>query len=157
MTMKNTRLNPGSWLLLCWAITPSALAQTTANVAPAASVSLLKTLLGLAVVLGVVMLVAWLAKRYMPGMGTQTSAVRIVGGVNVGTRERVVVLEIAGRWIVVGVGAGQVNNIANLDPGTPINTTSPTMPETQVPAGFDKAIPSFAHWLKQSMTNRSEK
>lgn len=155
--MKIIRFNPCGWLLLSWAFMPNALAQTTTSAAPTASISLVKTLLGLAVVLGVVMLVAWFAKRCMPGIGAQSSTVRIVGGVNVGARERVVVLEIAGRWIVVGVGAGQVSNIANLDPGTPINTTGPSVPETKMPAGFDKAIPSFAHWLKQSMTKRTEK
>lgn len=131
-----------------------------------ASSSMLKTVLGLAVVLGVMMLVAWLVKRFMPGVGTQNSAVRIVGGVNVGARERVVVLEIAGRWIVVGVGAGQVSSIANLEPGTPLSAvpsaeqaTDAQSPFNQptLPAGFDKALPSFAHWLKQSMTKFSEK
>lgn len=150
-------------------------AEVVAKAAPAstqlsASGSMLKTVLGLAVVLVVMMLIAWLVKRYMPGVGAQASAVRIVGGVNVGARERVVVLEIAGRWIVVGVGAGQVSSIANLEPSLATDThifgpntelssqsSSATHQVTPLPAGFDKALPSFAHWLKQSMTKFSEK
>jgi len=141
----------------------NALAGTAST---SASGGMLKTILGLAVVLGVMMLVAWLVKRFMPGVGTQNSAVRIVGGVNVGARERVVVLEIAGRWIVVGVGAGQVSSIANLEPSTPLSAvpsaeqgTDAQSPFNQptLPAGFDKAMPSFANWLKQSMTKFSEK
>lgn len=155
-------------------------AEVIAKAAPAstqlsASGSMLKTVLGLAVVLVVMMLIAWLVKRYMPGVGAQASAVRIVGGVNVGARERVVVLEIAGRWIVVGVGAGQVSSIANLDPSVAADanmananifgpntelssqSSSATHQAPPLPAGFDKALPSFAHWLKQSMTKFSEK
>ncbi len=56
-------------------------------------------LLGLAVVLVVMVLITWLVKRLMPGV--REKFVRIVGGVSVGSRERVVVLEVAGRWIVV--------------------------------------------------------
>lgn len=148
--------------------------ELSAKAAPATtplstSGSMLKTVLGLAVVLVVMMLIAWLAKRYMPGVGAQASAVRIVGGVNVGARERVVVLEIAGRWIVVGVAAGQVSSIANLEPSMATDahifdpnkelSSEPSTAHHQapLPAGFDKALPSFAHWLKQSMTKFSEK
>jgi len=66
-------------------------------------------------------LVTWALKRMMPGIGGQQSAVRIVGGVSVGSRERIVVLEVAGRWLVVGVAPGRVNAIANLDIGADID------------------------------------
>ena len=47
--------------------------------------------------------------------------IKVVGGVSVGTRERVVVLEVAGRWLVVGVAAGQVNAIADIEKGQEAN------------------------------------
>lgn len=146
-------------LLMCgWFVSaPSAFAAVASATPPTTSLSLLKTLLGLVVVMAVMMFIAWLAKRYIPNIGAQSSVVRIVGGVNVGARERVVVLEVAGRWIVVGVGAGQVSSIANLEPGTPFEATATSLTETKLPAGFDKAIPSFAHWLKQSKAKFSEK
>jgi flagellar protein FliO/FliZ len=77
----------------------------------------LKMVMGLAVVLAVMALITWVLKRMMPGAGGQQSVVRIVGGVSVGSRERVVVVEVADRWIVVGVAPGQVNGIANLEIG----------------------------------------
>ena len=39
---------------------------------------------------------------------------RVVGGVSVGTRERVVVLEVADTWLVVGVAPGQVQTLHTL-------------------------------------------
>lgn len=74
-------------------------------------------MLGLMLVLGVMAGVAWLAKRMLPGVGHKQSTIKVVGSANIGTRERVVVLEVAGRWLVVGVAPGQVNAIANLDIG----------------------------------------
>jgi len=90
-------------------------------VTPTPTSGILKMLFGLVVVLGVMALVTWALKRMMPGIGGQQSAVRIVGGVSVGSRERIVVLEVAGRWLVVGVAPGRVNAIANLDIGADID------------------------------------
>jgi flagellar protein FliO/FliZ len=80
--------------------------------------SIIKMLLGLAIVLGVMAFIAWTLKRLLPTMTANKQAVaKVVGGVSVGTRERVVVVEIADRWIVVGVAAGQVTSLANLNKG----------------------------------------
>ncbi|PKO46957.1 MAG: flagellar biosynthetic protein FliO [Betaproteobacteria bacterium HGW-Betaproteobacteria-22] len=76
---------------------------------------MVKMVLGLIVVLGILGVLAWMLKRMAPGIGKLQSAVRIVGGVSVGTRERVVVVEIADRWLVVGVAPGQVSALANLE------------------------------------------
>ncbi|MDX1914562.1 MAG: flagellar biosynthetic protein FliO [Methylophilus sp.] len=125
-------------------------AETTA---PSPGMSLFKLFIGLGVVLAVMAAAAWGAKRMLPGGGVQASAVKVVGGVSVGSRERVVVLEIAGRWIVVGVAAGQVNGIANLEPGESIPLTSHDQsPHTRViQNSLDKTVQPFANWLKQSM------
>lgn len=88
---------------------------------PSPTGGILKMVFGLVVVLAVMALVTWALKRMMPGVGGQQSAVRIVGGVSVGSRERIVVLEVAGRWLVVGVAPGRVNAIANLDIGADID------------------------------------
>lgn len=120
--------------------------------------SILKMVLGLAVVLAVMALISWGVKRMMPGGTGQQSAVRIVGGVNVGSRERVVVLEVAGRWIVVGVAAGQVNGIANLEIGATQlseqlaqNTTIPSQtPSTLVHPMVQPLVKPFSEWLKKS-------
>lgn len=112
--------------------------------------SAFKMIFGLALVLGVMALVAWLIKRMVPGVGGQHSTVRIVGGVSVGSRERVVVLEIAGRWLVVGVAPGQVSAIANLEANT-----SEAQGNIAAEIGADSIqqqlnTPGFAQWLKKS-------
>ncbi|MDP2247687.1 MAG: flagellar biosynthetic protein FliO [Nitrosomonadales bacterium] len=105
--------------------------------------SAVQVIFGLIAVLGVMMIIAWLFKRYAPGIGQNNSVARIVGGVSVGNRERVLVIEVADRWLVVGVSAGQVNSIANLEAGQAnIEPVNPGM----------TASNPFAKWLSQSMS-----
>lgn len=135
--------------------------QASQHMATSPATSLIKTVLGLFVVLVVMGIVAWFAKR-MTGRHTGNySAARIVGGVSVGSRERVVVLEVGNRWLVVGVAPGQVNAIANLgkDDGVQIDEilpeehAAPAQPVNLMNVGVH-AGKSFASWLKQA-TNKA--
>lgn len=75
--------------------------------------SLLTVLLALALILGGFIALAWFARRYLPGMATQ-GVVKVVGATNVGPRERVVVVEVAETWVVLGVGGGNVRLLHSL-------------------------------------------
>ncbi len=103
-----------SFLLASIAMVPGAsFAQATK--VPVSDGSPLKVLFGLLVVLATIAALAWVIKKMGHTKLGGQSVARIVGGVSVGSRERVVVVEIAGRWIVLGVASGRVNGIANLD------------------------------------------
>lgn len=128
--------------------------------------SLLRMILGLAVVLAVMALLAWLLKRMLPSVGGQQSVVRVVGAVSVGSRERVVVVEVAGRWIVVGVAPGHVTGIANLDKGT-VNLAEQDSDDSVGVGGvsasnsLSPALNAFTQpftlWLKKSSAKFTEK
>lgn len=114
------------------------------------SSGLFKMLLGLVIVLAVMAALAWLLKRMLPGAGGMHSVARIVGGVSVGSRERVVVVEVAGRWIVVGVAPGQVTAIANLDIGSvPLPEDMPDAANS-LPPSLNALTQPFSQWLKKS-------
>ncbi|MDP3086612.1 MAG: flagellar biosynthetic protein FliO [Methylotenera sp.] len=118
---------------------------------------LLKMALGLMLVLGVMAGVAWLAKRMLPGVGNKQSTIHVVGSANVGTRERVVVLEVAGRWLVVGVAPGQVSAIANLEMGATDKDAVVTN-ESVTPAQHAESLAtSFGKILKSSASKFTEK
>jgi len=94
-----------------------------------------KVIWGLFVVIAIIIALAWLLKRMTHIQTGGLSVAHIVGAVSVGTRERVVVLEIANRWIVVGVAPGQITAIANLDKET--NTVLPQdLPVKATHSGF---------------------
>jgi flagellar protein FliO/FliZ len=98
----------------------SLLFPSWAFAAPATS-SMLTVLLSLVLILGGFVAVAWLARRYLPGMGAQ-GAVKVVGTTPVGPRERVVVVEVDNTWLLLGVGGGSVRLLHTLpkpaDPNT---------------------------------------
>lgn len=84
-----------------------ALLPATAWAATPASGGVFGVLASLVLILGGFVLVAWLARRYLPGTA-RSGVVRVVAVTAVGPRERVVVVEIEDSWLVLGVGGGQV-------------------------------------------------
>ena len=125
------------------------------NTSPSAGV--FKMMSGLVVVLAVMAVIAWAIKRVLPNIGNnQQSVVRVISSVSVGSRERVVVVQVADRWIVVGVAPGQVNGIANLDATSQqaLENTSSHYSSTNL-GGISQAFapsfpPSFSEWLQKS-------
>lgn len=75
--------------------------------------NVMTVLLSLGLILGGFVALAWFARRYLPGMGAQ-GAVKVVGTTPVGTRERVVVVEVDNTWLLLGVGGGNVRVLHTL-------------------------------------------
>lgn len=93
---------------------------------------LLQALLGLALVLALIWGAAWVMRRLQPAIGTQHGALKLIASQGVGQRERIVVIEIAEQWLVVGVAPGNVNAIATLPKGV----VPPTSPVTNTFSGL---------------------
>ncbi|MHB1352766.1 MAG: flagellar biosynthetic protein FliO [Thiobacillus sp.] len=74
---------------------------------PDAAGGMLSVFVSLALILGGFVAIAWLARRYLPGMASQ-GVVKVIGTTSVGPRERVVVVEIDDTWLTLGVGGGNV-------------------------------------------------
>lgn len=78
---------------------------------------LLQAGFGLAVVVALIFLCAWAARRFglqAPGSGR---LLKVVSSAMVGQRERVVVVEIGDSWLVLGVAAGQVRALHTMPAG----------------------------------------
>ena len=120
-------------------------ADQQANTALASSSgSAFTMLIGLALVLALIAGVAWLFKRSgLVQAANSNAAAKIIGGVSVGTRERVMVIEVADQWIVVGVAPGRVNALA-------------TMPRQEhVAATASGSATNFSSWLKHTIDKRN--
>lgn len=113
---------------------------------PAASGNLLQVMLGLLLVLALMAAAAWALKRFGVAKAAGASTVRIVGGVSVGNRERVLVVEVADQWIVVGVAPGRVNALATM-------ARQESVLSAQTAQG--PATTNFALWLKQTIEKRN--
>lgn len=98
--------------------------------------SFLQMVIGLAVVLAAIVLTAWFARRMGVGGGQSARLIKVISALQVGAKERVVVIEFDGQWMLLGVAPGRVNALATLPRGTlPDSTVSaPSLPQ-----GFDFA------------------
>ena len=73
-----------------------------------AAAGLLQAGFGLAVVIGLIFLFAWVIRRFGLQPSGNGRLLKVVSSAMVGQRERVVVVEIGDSWLVLGVAAGQV-------------------------------------------------
>ena len=109
-------LNP-LWAMSC--LPALAHAAGTPEAAPAVSAagSLLQVFVGLVAVLLLIAGTAWFAKRLGVAPGGASGLLNVVSSASVGTRERVVVVEVGESWLVVGVAPGSVNMLTTLPKG----------------------------------------
>ncbi len=78
---------------------------------PAPLLSLLQVLFGLGLVLAVIAASAWLLKRLGPGQVAAAGTLRVVAGVAVGHKERVVLVDVGDVRLVLGVAPGHVSTL----------------------------------------------
>lgn len=104
---------------------------------------MLQTVLGLALVIGILFLAAYLLRKLNGGRGFGNSGpLRVVGGLVIGPRERIVLVEIGDEWIVVGLAPGQIQTLH-------------TLPKGHLPAGGNTGS-NFSGWLKQIAERHNE-
>lgn len=127
-------MSAGAAALPGWSMAAQATAAQTSSFG-----ALLQALLALAVVLAALYAFLWLLRRFSPGqLGTQ-GIVRVVGGVMLGTRERLVVVEVGDQWLLLGVAAGQVSHLHTMP--RPAGYVQP--PQTDLPAPFAAKLSEF--------------
>jgi flagellar protein FliO/FliZ len=107
--------------------------------------SVLQMVLSLLLVLAAIMLVGWLLRRLnLPQQGNR-SLLKIISGVAVGQRERIVLVEVGDIWLVVGVAPGSVRTLHTL-PRSIIPTDEAATAPTEAP--------QFQAWLKKMMEKK---
>jgi len=101
-------------LLYCGPAWLQAAEPVARELAPLGAQTLLQTGGGLLLILLLIIGGAWLFKRYgqLPVLGK--GLIRILGGVSVGPRERVMLLEVDNIRLLVGVAPGQVRTLCVL-------------------------------------------
>lgn len=122
-------------------LTPVLLLPVSAIAADAAPTVSAGTYLqaGLALTLIVALLfgTAWLARKASGGKGFGQGGMKIVGGVALGPRERIVLVEVGDDWLVIGIVPGQIRTLHSLPKGSTL--------AADLQATADKP---FAQWLK---------
>lgn len=104
--------------------------------------SFLQAFLGLLVIVALLVGTAWFARKLSGGRGFGQGGMKIIGGVAIGPRERIVLLEVGEHWLVIGIVPGQIRKLHTLPKG-----------ELENFPAFNLAEKPFAQWLK-NMTER---
>lgn len=109
--------------------------------------SIMQIIFSLLLVLAAIVLVAWLLKRMNVAQQGSGHLIKILGGISIGQRERVVLIEIKDTWLVVGVGPGQIRTLHTLQKAE--NSIPDPQPiETQPPEN------KFANLLSSVISHR---
>lgn len=126
---------PASWIAAASGLLAAPVWAANEAVAEVAAPStfgvLFQGLLGLGVVLAVMVGFFWFLRRFSPGQSGAQGVVKVVGGVMLGPRERLVVVEVGETWLMLGVGGGQVTHLHSLP--KPLGVE---VPAAGMPAGF---------------------
>jgi flagellar protein FliO/FliZ len=86
-----------------------------------------KTAAALALVVAIIILCSALLKRWTRQGSHQNVNLNVVASTAVGNRERVVIVDVEGTWLVLGVGNGQISKLHELSaPRPPSNDNAPS-------------------------------
>lgn len=106
----------------------------------------LQTLLALGLIVALLGGTAWLARKVSGGKGFGRGGMRVVGGVALGPKERIILVEVGEQWLVIGIVPGQIRTLHRLPKGA-------AMPDEISAPASDRP---FAQWLKQTMERRGD-
>jgi flagellar protein FliO/FliZ len=94
---------------------------------PLAATNLLQLLFGLIVVLGAIAFGAYLLRRLGKFSAPVGGALRVLGGISVGARERVVLMQVGDQQLLLGVAPGRVHTLHVLERPIPEAASVPVV------------------------------
>lgn len=113
------------------------LAWATENSAPGIPTSsYFQAALALGVIVFLLMGTAWFARKLSGGKGFGQGGMKMIGGVALGPRERIVLVEVGESWLVIGIVPGQIRTLHTLPRGSLSSDESSAREKP------------FAQWLK---------
>jgi flagellar protein FliO/FliZ len=140
--------NSFCWLLLAWfpGCFANGVAEASKPVARVAvSANVLNWSLGLLIVLGVFFLCVW-GLRKLNGLSvTNAEQMRIVGGLSLGMREKIILIQVGKKQLIVGVTPGRIHTLHVLEDDECLVKQPPVEPGSL-----------FAQRLMQAMKGKSD-
>lgn len=73
--------------------------------------NLLQVVLSLVAVIGLFLVMAWLMRRFAQGPGMGARHIKILSAINLGTKEKLLVVDVEGQQLVLGVTGQQISTL----------------------------------------------
>lgn len=93
--------------------------------APLSAEYMVKTVLGLIVVIAIMLGLAWFMRRMGKMNGLVSGQIKILSALSVGTREKILLVEVGGEQFLLGATQTNINRLARIR--TPIDTNTPAV------------------------------
>lgn len=135
------------WLLLAMAWDSPVWAQSAAPLKPANAVNsgdVLQWMLALLVVLMIFFVMVWVMRRAGNWQWPSKQPLQIIASLPLGVRERLVVVNVGEKQLLLGVTSGRIDKLLELEGEQRIVTPAPTV-----------GVLSFAQQLQNVMSGRS--
>lgn len=141
----------GVLAVLLWCHSASSYAEGTPPAVPAlpavgvSTSAFVQGLIGLIVIIALLLVTLAALKRWGGQFGgVSTTGMKVVSGLSVGTRERILLVEVGDTWLVVGVTASQIRTLH-------------TLPKNSLPElAASPNKPVFAQWLSTVMERQKK-
>ena len=117
---------------------------------PMSSSYLIQLILGLVVVILCVVALAWFAKKMNKFNSSSDESIKIISAISMGTREKVVLLQVGEEQLLVGVSPGNINKLHTLN--TPVISTN----ANPVDKGFADKFKNIMADASASTTNHKK-
>jgi len=105
---------------------------------------LFQVFIALVIVIAAIAGSAWLMRRFGPTQMGPGGAMRVIGGVMIGPRERLVLVEVNETWLIIGVAPGHVSSVHSM----------PRPPHAEETTQAMLNQPAFGDWLKEAWRKR---
>ena len=93
---------------------------------PVGAGDFLQMIFGLLLVLGIIFGMAWFIRRMGSFQQVSHGALRVLGGLSVGQRERIVLVQVGEEQLLIGLAPGQIRTLHVLDEKVSINASNVT-------------------------------
>jgi flagellar biosynthetic protein FliO len=124
-------------------------APTAAPSATTPVIGTLRVTLAMFLVLGAVLVAAWLTRRLRGAGGASAGGLEVLAQVSLGTRERAVLLRVAGRQVLIGVAPGNVRTLHVVDSSG--DAAEAVASDAVATAGVEMSRPTFKSLLLKSL------
>lgn len=98
-------------------------------------------------IVGLLFGATWAARKVSGGRLFGQGNMKVISGIAIGPKERIVLIEVEDTWLVIGIVPGQIRTLHSLPKGTDMN---------QFSAGHGPGGRSFADWLKTVREGRQD-